>query len=89
MNNESEVQALFVLCRDLKQQVQTLTEKVEALSAAQTTSQNCNCSSEISEIQEEILTNITGKQQHGYKKTDSWLFCKFRRIGVPTLFCFL
>ena len=54
MNNESEVKALFVLCQDLKTEVKSLTEKIEALSAAQITSQNCNCSKEIEEIQVEI-----------------------------------
>ena len=54
MNKENEVKALFVLCQDLKAQVKSLTEKVEALSAAQTTSKNCNCSKEIEEIQVEI-----------------------------------
>ena len=54
MNSASELQALFVLCNDFKAEVKSLTEKVEALSAAQTTSQVCNCSKEIKEIQEEI-----------------------------------
>ena len=54
MNKESNIQALFMLCNDLKAEVKSLTEKFEALSAAQTTSQVCNCSKEIKEVQEEI-----------------------------------
>ena len=54
MSTESDVQALFVLCQDLKEQVKLLTEKVEALSVAKTTSDDCNCSLDIKEIQEEI-----------------------------------
>ena len=54
MSSASEVQALFVLCQNLKAEVKSLTEKVEALSAAQTTSHNCNCANDIKEIQDEI-----------------------------------
>ena len=43
-----------MLCQDLKAQIKILTDKVEALSAAQISSVNCNCSNDIKEIQEEI-----------------------------------
>ena len=54
MNLENEIISLSVLCQDLKNQVKILANKVEALSAAQATSANCNCSEQISEIQVEI-----------------------------------
>ena len=65
MNKENEVKALFVLCQDLKAQVKNLTEKVEALSEVQTTS-NCNCSKEISDN-----TSMKVKPLLFYSKLDS------------------
>ena len=41
MNSASEVKALFVLCQDLKNQVKLLTDKVSALSEAQTHQGEC------------------------------------------------
>ena len=41
MNSASEVKALFVLCQDLKNQVKLLTDKVNALSEAQTHHGEC------------------------------------------------
>ena len=54
MNKDIKTNALFVLCQDLKDQIKLLTDKVEALSEAQTTSNNCGCSKDIEEIQVEI-----------------------------------
>ena len=54
MNSASEIQALFVLCQDLKEQVKILTDKVNALSEAQISSVSCICSKDITDIQEEI-----------------------------------
>ena len=71
MNKENEVKALFVLCQDLKAQVKNLTEKVEALSEVQTTS-NCNCSKEIYEIQVEI-TDLVDFQIEESAKADKEL----------------
>ena len=54
MSQENQIEALIVLCSSLKSQIKILTKKVEALSAAQTTSENSNCSKDIKEIQDEI-----------------------------------
>ena len=54
MSQEKQIEALFVLSNSLKSQIKILTDKVEALSAAQISPEKCNCSNDIKEIQEEI-----------------------------------
>ena len=72
MNLENEIISLSVLCQDLKNQVKILANKVEALSAAQATSANCNCSEQISEIQVEI-TDLVDFQIEESAKTSKEL----------------
>ena len=54
MTKDKELKSMFIMLQDLKSQIKLLTDKVEALSEAQATPNNCNCSKDIEEIQVEI-----------------------------------